>query len=108
MSTEYQPETVSAENDGGPYSSFWPMVILIAALLGWSGYQALSAHTQASALEKEFKSAQPVITQAQAAQSRLYALAQDLIQTSAKDPYAAQIVKEANIQLNRNPNGDQH
>jgi hypothetical protein len=109
MSTEYQPdyqpESASAgvpESTPAGFSSFWPLLILTAGLLLWSGYQAESAYVQSSVLSAEFKQAQPTIAAAQNVQSRLYAVAQDLIHSSAKDPYAAQIVKESNIRFHPN------
>ena len=86
------------------YTSFWPLVIVLAGLIGWAGYQDVVSYQQGSALSKEFKDAQPVIKDAEDARQRLYSLAQDLVQTGAKDPYAAQIAKENNIQLKSNAN----
>jgi hypothetical protein len=96
---EYQPTPVVPG-----YSPFAPLCILLVALILWSGYQMALTYAQASELSAEFKAAQPEITAAQNLRSRLYSLAQDLIETGPKDPYAAQIVKEANIQVKPNPN----
>jgi hypothetical protein len=84
------------------YSGFWPLLILLAALVMWSGFQAFLAIRQSTALNSEFDSAVPTIKAAQDAQSKLYAIAQDLLKISAKDPYAAQLVKEAHIQMKPN------
>jgi hypothetical protein len=112
--SEYQPQSDPAypthyqaeyQAPAAPvYSSFGPVCILLIALILWSGYQMALTYAQASELSAEIKAAQPEITAAQNLRSRLYSLAQDLIETSAKDPYAAQIVKEANIQVKPNPN----
>jgi len=91
MSEEFETETT--------YSPFWPLLILVAGLLLWSGYQAYEGYVEKSNLTADFENAAPTIKAAQNVQSRLYAVAQDLIQTSAKDSNAAQIVKEANIQV---------
>jgi hypothetical protein len=91
MSDEFEVEPA--------YSPFWPMAILVAGLLIWSGYQAYQGFSEKSNLTTELDSAGPTIKAAENVQTRLYAVAQDLIQTSAKDANAAQIVKEANIQV---------
>ena len=98
MNAEYQTEEIAQP----VYSPFWPLFILMAGLILWTGFQAFSALSQAAAFTSDFKQARPTIEAAQKAQSRLYALAQDLVQTSAKDSNAAQIVKEAGIQLKSN------
>jgi len=102
MQDEYGNEIVEVIEPA--YSTFWPLLILLVGLILWFGYQAYSAYAQKSALNDQFDAALPQIQQAQGLQQKLYALAQDLIQTGAKDPYAAQIVKEANIQVR--PNGN--
>jgi hypothetical protein len=105
MSTENEiTYETDAPVDERRYSSFVPQVIVMAAIILWSGYQCYIALSQKSALDNEFKTAQPLITASQTAQSRLYALAQDVNQTAAHDNYAAQIVKEFNIQLTANAN----
>jgi hypothetical protein len=86
------------------YSPFAPLLILLIGLILWSGYQMGLTYMQASELSAEFKAAQPEITAAQNLRTRLYSLAQDLVETAPKDPYAAQIVKEANIQMKSNGN----
>jgi hypothetical protein len=96
MSDEYGNEEESIEER---FSAFWPLLILMAGLFLWSGYQAYSAFRQSSNLNAELEAAAPTVKAAQEVQSKLYGLAQDLLQTSAKDTYAAQIVKEANIQV---------
>jgi hypothetical protein len=105
MSDEYVHESSAVtEIPYAPgYTSFWPLTILVVGLILWAGYQSIEAYTQGSSLLSELKSAQTTIDAAQTAQSRLYAFAQDLIETANKDQYAAQIVKEANIRMN--PNG---
>ena len=101
MSTEETSyETAPAEELR--YSSFWPQVIVMSALVIWSGYQCFIALSQSSALDAKVKQAAPLIEAARNAQSRLYALATDVNQTAAHDNYAAQIVKEFNIQLSPN------
>ena len=98
----YQPEVHAVLEP--VYSPFWPLLILVIGLVLWSGYQMTLTYAQASELSAEFKAAQPEITAAQNLRARLYSLAQDLVETAPKDPYAAQIVKEANIQVKSNGN----
>ena len=89
---------MSDEFDHNPennYSTFWPLLILIIGLLGWSAYQVYAANSQRSVYNKQFQAALPTITEAQNVSARYVALMKDLVQTSAKDQYAAQIVKDA-------------
>jgi len=72
MSDEY-------DNQDSSFTVFWPAVILLSGLLIWSGYQVYAQNSQ----------------QASGIQTRYVNLMKDLIQTSQKDQYAAQIVKEA-------------
>jgi hypothetical protein len=92
MSDEY-------ETSDEQFSAFWPLLILIIGLLLWSGFQAYSTFRQCSNFNAELENAGPTVKAAQEAQSKLYTLAQDLLQTGTKDANAAQIVKEANIQV---------
>jgi hypothetical protein len=92
---------MSDESDNQVYSSFWPVLVVAVTLIAWFGYQAVESYNQKSSLNTEFETAVPTINQAQAAQSKLYAVAQDLIQVSSKDANAAQIVKEAQIQVHK-------
>jgi len=94
---------MSDEQNSVRYSSFWPQFILMAGLLIWSSYQLYAVNSQRMAINKQYDSLASVVGPAQVAQKRLYALAQDLIQISAKDTYAAQIVKEANIRMTPTP-----
>jgi hypothetical protein len=96
MSEEYGNDEVSIEEG---YSAFWPLFILLAGLFLWAGFQTYSSFRQNSNLNAQLEAAAPTVKEAQEAQNKLYGLAQDLLQTSAKDNYAAQIVKEANIQV---------
>jgi hypothetical protein len=96
MSDEYENEVEVVERR---YSAFWPFLILLAGLFLWSGFQAFSTYRQCSTTSAQLTAAAPTAKQADDVRNKLYALAQDLLQTAAKDPYAAQIVKEANIQV---------
>lgn len=91
MSDEYD----EVESSSVRYSSFWPLIILLSGLLLWSGYQVFAANSQRNVYNAEFQNAIPTINAAENVQAKYVALMKDLIQTSAKDPYAAQIVKEA-------------
>lgn len=97
MSDEYGNEENSSSRKR--FSAFWPLFILTVGLLFWSSFQAYSSYRQNANLNAQIEAATPVVKQAQEVQNKLYALAQDLLQASAKDTYAAQIVKEANIQV---------
>ncbi len=96
MSDEYSHEEDSTEEQ---FTAFWPLLILIVGLLLWSGFQAYFAYHQNANLNAELEAAAPTVKVAQEMQAKLYSLAQDLLQTGARDTYAAQIVKEANIQV---------
>jgi len=89
---------MSDEFDHNPennYSSFWPLLILLIGLFLWSGYQVYATNSQRNVYDKQFQSALPTITEAQNVSTRYVALMKDLVETSAKDPAAADIVKAA-------------
>jgi hypothetical protein len=100
MSDEYGSEVEVSEER---FSSFWPLFILILGLFLWTGFQAYSTYRQCSGFNAELDGAGPTVKAAEDAQNKLYALAQDLLQVGTKDTYAAQIVKEANIQVHAPP-----
>ena len=77
------------------FSSFWPLLIIISALLIWSAYQVYATNSQRLVYDKQFQAAVPTITEAQNVSTRYVALMKDLVETSAKDQAAAQIVKDA-------------
>lgn len=81
------------------HTSFIPLVIFLAGFALTAGYQLYMVNAQRMALDDQLKQAMPIVNKAQAATSKLYAVAQDLIKTGEKDPYAAQIVKEAGISM---------
>jgi hypothetical protein len=87
------------EEDHESYSPFWPLLVLIVGLLFWSGYQVYVAYIEKSNFDIELRNAGPAIAQAQKSEAQLFSLFQDLVQTSAKDANAAQIVKESHMQL---------
>ena len=89
---------MSDEFDHNPennYSSFWPLFILLIGLFLWSCYQVYATNSQRNFYDKQFQSALPTITEAQNVSTRYVALMKDLVETSAKDPAAATIVKAA-------------
>jgi hypothetical protein len=88
MSEEY-------DNHSETFSPFYPLLILLVGLVGWSGYQVYMANSQRAANSQQIQAAMPTIGQAQNIRDRYVALMKDLIETSAKDANAAQIVKEA-------------
>jgi hypothetical protein len=89
MSDEFDHNT---ENN---YSSFWPLLLLLIGLFLWSGYQVYATNSQRNVYDKQFQAALPTITEAQNVSTRYVALMKDLVETSAKDPAAADIVKAA-------------
>ncbi len=92
MSEEYEQESNHSHET---FSSFWPLLILLVGLTIWMAYQVYEANNVRSTYSQQFQSAVPTINQAQAVQDRYVKLMKDLIETSAKDNAAAQIVKEA-------------
>jgi hypothetical protein len=89
MSDEFDP------NPDNNYSPFWPLLILMIGLLGWSGYQVFATNSQRNVYDKQFQAEIPTITEAQNISTRYVALMKDLVETSAKNQAAAQIVKDA-------------
>jgi hypothetical protein len=89
MSDEFDNDE---DND---YSSFWPLLILVSGLLIWFAFQDYELNFQRSAYDKQFQSELTTISEAQTIENKYVALMNDLYQTSAKDPVAAQIVKDA-------------
>jgi hypothetical protein len=81
------------------FSVFWPLAILLSGLLIWSAYQVYATNSQRVVYDQQFQKALPTITEAQNVSTRYVALMKDLVETSAKDQAAAQIVKDA-IQAN--------
>ena len=100
MSTEYTPEYAPETTVIVPaYSPFWPLLILIAGLVLWTGFEAYSNYSQNANLTAALNKMEPSINDAQKRNDRLIAFAQDLIQTADHDTYAAQVVKEFHLQL---------
>ena len=79
------------------YSSFWPLLILICGFIVWFGVQDYFLNSQRSAYDKQFHDQQflTIVSQADNVTTRYVALMKDLVETSAKDPAAADIVKAA-------------
>jgi hypothetical protein len=82
-------------NPGSNYSPFWPLLIVMCGLLIWSAYQVYATNSQRNVYDRQFQAALPTINAAQNVGTRYVALMKDLVETSAKDPAAAQIVKDA-------------
>ena len=83
------------QNPENNFSPFWPLLILLIGLFLWSSYQVYATNQQRNVYDKQFQAAIPTITQAQDVSTRYVALMKDLVETSAKDPAAADIVKAA-------------
>ncbi len=100
MSTEY-PAEYSQETVLVPaYTAFWPSLILMVALILWTGYQAFSNYRQEANLNDVLGKSAQAISASQKVDERLVALVQDLVQTSAHDASAAQIVRDDHIPTN--------
>jgi predicted negative regulator of RcsB-dependent stress response len=93
MSDEYDSSSVDSNNVY--YSPFWPLAIVLAGFIIWLGYQIFTLNQQRSYANSQVEALTPTVQQAQMAQNRLISLLRDLAQTSSKDQYAAQILKEA-------------
>jgi predicted negative regulator of RcsB-dependent stress response len=93
MSDEYESSHVEGGNVY--YSPFWPLTIVLLGFTLWLGYQIFISTQQRMASNSQLNQMVPTLQQADTAQKRLVALMQDLAQTSAKDPYANQIIKQA-------------
>jgi len=97
------------QNPENNFSPFWPLLILVSGLFLWSAYQVYATNSQRSVYDKQFQAALPTINEAQNVSTRYVALMKDLVETSAKDPAAAEIVKAAIaanlIHVNPNANG---
>jgi len=87
MSEEYTPERT--------YSAFWPMLIFLVAFIISSFYQLYEVLEHRSAVNKQYDMESVNLPKAQAAQTQLVSLMNDLLATAAKDANAAQIVREA-------------
>lgn len=77
------------------YSSFWPMFILMSGIFIWCAYQLYAINSQRVVIDQQYEALAATVEPAEGAQKRLFSLAQDLVQMSAKDPNATQIVKES-------------
>lgn len=94
MSEEYEYETTTTSSD--IFSSpFIPLLILLVGLLVSEAYDVFAANSQRNVYNQQFQSMVPSLQQAQSIEDRYVKLMKDLIDTSAKDQYAAQIVNEA-------------
>ncbi len=88
MSDEYEAIETS-------YSAFVPLLVLLIGALIWIGYLDFAQNSQRSVYNQQFTAAVPTINAAQDVGNKYVALMKDLLQTSSKDQYAAQIVKDA-------------
>lgn len=79
------------------FSSFWPLLILIAGLFIWFAMQDYLLNNQRNAYNKQFQDQNflQVVGEAQNVSKRYVNLMQDLLQTAQKDQAAADIVKAA-------------
>jgi len=101
---------MSEEYEEIPLSPFWPLLIVLGALLIWSGFNIYQLNLQRTFTAAQMEQMGQPLNNAQAAQSRLIALMNDLIQTASKDQAAAQIVNQAKaagiLRLNPNASGN--
>ncbi len=84
-----------------PPSIFWPLQILVTVMGLCIVCQLVELNSQRVATQRTFAQLVPQYQSALQIEQRRQALAQDLLQTSAQDAGAAQIVKEFHIQVNK-------
>ncbi|MCE0499259.1 MAG: hypothetical protein LV481_15070 [Methylacidiphilales bacterium] len=97
------------ESNNVYYSPFWPLTTVLVGFILWLGVQIVLLVEQQNTANNQLAQLAPTVQKAQVAYSHLVALIQDLAQTSSKDPYAAQIMKEMEnaglLRPNPNTNG---
>ncbi len=79
------------------YSSFFPLVIFFIGYLTWSLFQTYQLNTTRVALASQEIASQNLVKNSEEAQNKLVAMGQDLVQLSATDPAAAQVVNDFQI-----------
>ena len=84
------------------YSIFWPFVILVSGTILLYGYQLYMVIGERNSLNAQFQASLPQIQAAADARNKFVTFAKDLVDTAATDPYAAEIVKEANLRIQTN------
>ena len=86
---------MSDDQNERSYSAFWPVLILLTAFAISYFYQLYEVISQRGMIDRQYEQLAPSLPKAQAAQDRLVALMKDVVATSARDPNAALIVREA-------------
>ena len=81
--------------DSNHFSSFWPMLMVIAGLIIWFAVQDYELNRQRVIYDQQIANAMPTVNKAQVYSNRYVALMKDMVETAQKNPSAAQIVKEA-------------
>jgi len=89
---------MSDEFDHNPensFSSFWPLLILVGGFFIWFAYQDYALNKQRSFYQQQVEAAGTTIEAANNWHERYGAMLKDLNEISAKDTYAAAILKDA-------------
>jgi len=77
---------------------FWPVLILIIAMLTFAIYQVVVMEGQVDSLQQGIRQLEPKVQQAAYQKSKLYQLASDVLQLAPTDPIAKQIVTDYKIE----------
>lgn len=86
------------------YSAFWPLLIFFIGAAAWLVYQISETDNLRRLNNRAVAEILPEGEQALTAKKKLFALVQDLNQLSTKDPAAAQILREYQVEV-KNPAG---
>jgi hypothetical protein len=99
MSTFDYDISPRSESEGkGNDTYFWPILILIIGSVVSTGYQIIVLQDQLNSVTQTVGQMTEKVKQAQYEKAKLYKLAADVLQVSATDPSAKQIVTEYKIQ----------
>jgi hypothetical protein len=88
------------DNGGSGNTFFWPILILIVGSIAFNGYQIVAMQAQLDSITQAVVQMDSKVKQAAYEKNKLYKLASDILQLSATDPAAKQIVTDFKIQQN--------
>jgi hypothetical protein len=91
------PNTPTPHREGET-SFFWPILILIIGALVSTTYQIVEMEDQLASITQAVGQMDPKVKQAEYEKAKLYKLASDVLQLSATDPIAKQIVTDYKIE----------
>lgn len=98
VAEDNRPHAPEPSGDGGVTVFFWPILIFMIATCVSAAYQIALMQDQLHAMRRAAAEQEPKVRQAQYEKDKLYRLAGDIMDLSATDPLAQQIVTEHNIQ----------